>query len=133
MDTLASRLKELRKEKGLTLEQIARDLSTTSMTISRYENGLREPKGDMLNSLANYFNVSIDYLFGRTSERYSISKKEKLDVKKALDELLKDFEDNESLMFDGEPMDKNEFDSFIQSLEVVFTIAKKKHEEKLQK
>jgi len=133
MDTLSTRLKALRKEKGLTLEQVAKDFDTTAITISRYENGIRSPKGETLNALADYFDVSIDYLFARTNERNSLSEKGKADVKKALDEVLVSFESNEGLMFDGEPMDKHEFDSFLQSLEVVFTIAKKKQEEKLRK
>lgn len=132
METLSARLKELRKEKGLTLEQMAIDLDTTKVTLSRYENGIREPKNDTLNLLANYFGVSIDYLFGRTDERYSISIQGQTDVKKALDDVLSSFEDDESLLFDGKPMDKNEFDSFLQSLEVVLTVAKKKQEDKLK-
>ncbi len=132
METLSARLKELRKEKGLTLEQMAIDLDTTKVTLSRYENGVREPKNDTLNLLANYFGVSIDYLFGRTDERCSISIQGQTDVKKALDDVLSSFEDDESLLFDGKPMDKNEFDSFLQSLEVVLTVAKKKQEDKLK-
>ncbi|MFR3499867.1 MAG: helix-turn-helix domain-containing protein, partial [Paraclostridium bifermentans] len=62
METLAFRLRELRKEKGLTLEQMANDLNTTKVTLSRYENGTREPKSEMLSQLSDYFNVSIDYL-----------------------------------------------------------------------
>ena len=44
MKTLGERLKDLRKEKGYTLEQVAEKLNTTKITISRYENNLREPK-----------------------------------------------------------------------------------------
>lgn len=133
MDTLSTRLKALRKEKGLTLEQMAKDFNSTAITISRYENGIRDPKGETLNALANYFDVSIDYLFARTNERNSLSKKGKADVKKTLDEVLLNFESSDGLMFDGQPMNKEEFDSFMQSLEVVLTVAKKKQEEKLRK
>ena len=72
METLAFRLRELRKEKGLTLEQMANDLNTTKVTLSRYENGTREPKSEMLSQLSDYFNVSIDYLFGKKSNFNSI-------------------------------------------------------------
>lgn len=132
METLSNRLKSLRKEKGLTLEQMATDLDTTKVTLSRYENGVREPKGETLNTLANYFNVSIDYLFARTNNRNSLSNEDKADVKVAIDEVLSSLEYSEGLMFDGEPMDKNEFDSFLQSLEVVFTVAKKRQVDKLK-
>lgn len=132
MKTLSNRLKSLRKEKGLTLEQMATDLGTTKVTLSRYENGIREPKGETLNLIANYFNVSIDYLFARTDNRNSLSNEDKVDVKVAIDEVLSSLEYSEGLMFDGEPMDKNEFDSFLQSLEVVFTVAKKRQVDKLK-
>lgn len=132
MKTLSNRLKSLRKEKGLTLEQMATDLGTTKVTLSRYENGIREPKGETLNLIANYFNVSIDYLFARTDDRNSLSNEDKVDVKVAIDEVLSSLEYSEGLMFDGEPMDKNEFDSFLQSLEVVFTVAKKRQVDKLK-
>jgi len=43
---------------------MAKDLNTTKVTLSRYENAKREPKSETLNQLSGYFNVSIDYLFG---------------------------------------------------------------------
>jgi len=65
MATFAERLKQLRKEKDLTIEQLASNLGSAKSTISRYENG-REPKADILQLLAEYFNVSVDYLLGKT-------------------------------------------------------------------
>ena len=60
------RLKELRKKKGLSQLRLATDLNTTQNTISRYETGEREPGIDELIKIADYFNVSVDYLIGRT-------------------------------------------------------------------
>lgn len=60
------RLKELRKEKGLSQLRLATDLHTTQNTISRYETGEREPGIAELIKIADYFNVSVDYLIGRT-------------------------------------------------------------------
>ncbi|MBO3446287.1 hypothetical protein JWF52_17820, partial [Clostridium sp. CCUG 7971] len=61
-----------------------------------------------------------------------LSTKDITDVKKAIDEVLLRFEYSDTLIFDGEPMDKNEFDSFLQSLEVVFNVAKKKQVKNLK-
>lgn len=61
------RLKELRKKKGISQLRLATDLNTTQNTISRYETGEREPGIDDLMKLADYFNVSVDYLLGRTN------------------------------------------------------------------
>ena len=61
------RLKELRKKKGISQLRLATDLNTTQNTISRYETGEREPGIDELIKIADYFNVSIDYLLNRTN------------------------------------------------------------------
>ena len=60
------RLTELRKKKGISQLRLATDLNTTQNTISRYETGEREPGIDELIKIADYFNVSVDYLIGRT-------------------------------------------------------------------
>ena len=63
------RLKLLRKEKNLTQLKLALDLNMTQNTISRYETGEREAGYAELIKIADYFNVSIDYLLERTDKR----------------------------------------------------------------
>ncbi len=60
------RLKELRKKKGISQLKLALDLNTNQNSISRYENGERQADYSMLIAIADYFDVSIDYLLGRT-------------------------------------------------------------------
>lgn len=60
------RLKEIRKSKGISQLKIAMDLNTNQNTISRYETGEREPGITELIKIADYFDVSIDYLLERT-------------------------------------------------------------------
>ena len=60
------RLKELRKERGISQLKLAIALDTTQNTISRYETGAHEPGIKELIRIANYFEVSIDYLLERT-------------------------------------------------------------------
>lgn len=69
MDTLGSKLKKLREESGFTLEYVAKHLKTTKTSIGRYEKNDREPKSEMITSLADFYNVSTDYLLGRTDYR----------------------------------------------------------------
>lgn len=59
------RLRELRKQKKATQEELAKYLNVHKTTYSGYENGTREPSIDTLCKLADYFNVSLDYLVGR--------------------------------------------------------------------
>lgn len=60
------RLQELRKQKKLSQLKVALDLNMNQNSISRYENGEREADYETLLRFADYFNVSLDYLFGRT-------------------------------------------------------------------
>lgn len=60
------RLKMIRKEKGISQLKMALDLHTNQNTISRYETGEREPGINELIKIADYFNISIDYLLERT-------------------------------------------------------------------
>lgn len=60
------RLKEIRKAKGISQLKLAMDLHMNQNTVSRYETGEREPGINELIKIADYFNVSVDYLIGRT-------------------------------------------------------------------
>lgn len=60
------RLKYLREQKGITQLKLAMDLNLNQNSISRYEKGAREADYKTLIMLADYFNVSIDYLLERT-------------------------------------------------------------------
>lgn len=61
------RLKELREKKHISQLKLAMDLGMNQNSISRYENGAREADYKTLIKLADYFDVSIDYLLGRTN------------------------------------------------------------------
>ena len=63
------RLKQLRKERKKSQLQLAFDLNMNQNTISRYENLERQADYDTLIRFADYFDVSIDYLLGRTDNR----------------------------------------------------------------
>lgn len=62
------RLKELRKQKGITQIKLATDLNLSQNSISRYEQGVREADYKTLIMFADYFNVSVDYLLERTDD-----------------------------------------------------------------
>jgi len=67
------RLKELRLEKGLTQEELSKLSGVSFPTISRYENGKRtEPKRSILQTFANFFDVTMDYLAGDSNSRNEI-------------------------------------------------------------
>lgn len=59
-------LKVLRKSKKITQLKLSMDLGVSQELISRYENGSSFPQPQMLITIANYFNCSVDYLLGLT-------------------------------------------------------------------
>ena len=61
------RLRELRKARGITQQKIAMDLNLSQNSVSRYETGEHEAGYDMLIRFADYYQVSIDYILGRTT------------------------------------------------------------------
>ena len=65
----ASRLRALRKERGLTLQQLAKHFNMSHSTLSKYETGNRKPDIEMLKKLSEYYGVSIDYLIGKSPIR----------------------------------------------------------------
>ena len=59
------RLKQLRKAKGVTQDSVASILGITRAAYTNIENGKRQPAFDTMETLADYFGVSVDYLLGR--------------------------------------------------------------------
>lgn len=62
------RLRELRNEKGLTQEQLAKKLNINNRRISNYENNLTQPDIDTIEKFCKFFNVSADYFLGFKDE-----------------------------------------------------------------
>ena len=75
MAEFKDRLKELRLERGLTQQALADMIHVHDaqgmhgMSISGYERGVRKPSFEVLDALADIFNVSLDYLLGNTDHR----------------------------------------------------------------
>lgn len=126
MKTLGERLKDLRKEKGYTLEQVAEKLNTTKVTISRYENNLREPKRETISQFAKLFNVSTDYLHGHTNNKFTLTKEDKMDIKNSLEKLKSELSTHETILFDGEPMCREAIDSLLTAMEIGLSLVKQK-------
>ncbi|WP_024861693.1 helix-turn-helix domain-containing protein [Ruminococcus flavefaciens] len=66
MDSFSEKIRGLRKERNKTQREVAEAIGTDQQTLRRYEHGDRRPDIEILSRLANYFNVSTDYLLGLT-------------------------------------------------------------------
>ncbi|AYD39598.1 helix-turn-helix domain-containing protein [Clostridium fermenticellae] len=87
---IGSKIKKIRESKGLTQKQLAEKIGVTPVTITRYENDNRKPDFDTLEKIADYFNVSIDYLLGRTDSKEIISNPKKDTSVEKISESLSD-------------------------------------------
>lgn len=65
----SERLKELRNKLNISQYKLAKDLNLSRSAISAYELNKRQPDFEMLEKMADYFNVSIDYLIGRSNSK----------------------------------------------------------------
>lgn len=92
-EIFAARLKQLRKEKGITQKQLAEELKISLPSIVHYENAHRFPVSGVLTLMQQYFDVSEDYLLGETDERRPAQKWDD-------PELVQAVSDNLSSLFD---------------------------------
>ncbi|MDM8222988.1 helix-turn-helix transcriptional regulator [Ligilactobacillus salivarius] len=68
-NNIGYRISELRKQAGMSQFQLAKVLNIATSTLGMYETGKREPSLKVMNRIANYFNVTTDYLLGRPEKK----------------------------------------------------------------
>jgi transcriptional regulator with XRE-family HTH domain len=116
--TFGYRLRCLREEKSLSQVELAKHLSITNQSLSQYELDKRMPDANMLKNLANYFEVSIDYLLGRTNDRVEYIETEQGIPKdniiyKTYEEMLSKLKDmlaKEGIISEADPLPKEAID-----------------------
>ncbi|WP_430597774.1 helix-turn-helix domain-containing protein [Enterococcus sp. AZ177] len=69
------RIRNLREDKDLSQEQLAKFLNVSQTTYSRYESGKIDIPSQSLIKLAQYYSTSIDYLVGQTNQKNAYPKK----------------------------------------------------------
>ena len=84
-----ARIKELRLRNRLTQERLARDMNITDVHLRRIESGNRGASMELLIEFAEYFQVSLDYLFLGKSSRANEVKQELNEIKAQLDRIIR--------------------------------------------
>ena len=109
------RLKELRLEADMKQLELGEILEISPSTIGMYEQGRRFPDQEILLKIANFFDVTTDYLFGRTDERNTNIKRNKIDINKnekdieeLIDKTMNQILRQDGLMLNGEIVDDND-------------------------
>lgn len=118
------RLRELRIIKGLKQTELAADLKVGRSTIAMWETNRSAPDVKMLRTIADYFNVSIDYLIG--SDDKTNPSKETKKVPKDLRKLLED----EEIALNGRMMSEEDKEKMLKILEAAFWEAKEANKRK---
>ncbi|ARC32105.1 MULTISPECIES: helix-turn-helix domain-containing protein [Bacillus] len=130
-NTFGEKLKELRVNKGLTVNQLALYSDVSSSQISRIENGKRGiPKPETIKKLAEALQVHYEELMeaaGYVEKNNEttpkpippLSEKDELDIAKRMDEIKKDLQNQDGLMFSGEPMSEEAVESLLDAMEYI--------------
>ena len=132
---LAARIKELRLLNQMTMLQLGELVHVAESTVSLYESGKRQPSYDILHKFAKIFKVSIDYLLGNTDDPTPANKKnapaltneDKRDIAKDLDGFMRSLEGEDTLMFDGEPLDDESKAAIKAAMQVGLEMVKAKN------
>lgn len=98
------RLKRLRKERNLTQQDMADFLGITRQGYAKYENGHAETDLETLKKLANFFNVTTDYLIGNVDNEPDIDSLTDEEIDEEIKEIMKDL----NVWYKDEPKDKRE-------------------------
>lgn len=128
-----NKIRDLRISKNMTMKQTAEALELPYTTYVNYEKGAREPNSEVLIKIADFYNVSIDYLMGRTldsAKTYVLSEKDERDIAKDLEQLLIQLDSGEGLMFDGDPMSDEARASIRAAMKLGLEAAKVKNKER---
>lgn len=128
------RLELLLKEKGITAYKLAQDTGVSTATLTSWKQGKYVPKPEKLQKIADYFGVTLDYLYGKSDGKTTstqeenatlLSQKDERDIAKRLEATLADLENSqEALMFSGDPLDDQTRELLKASLENSIRIAK---------
>lgn len=130
MNSLGSNIKHLRESNNLNQKELASKLNIGISTLSQYENNVRVPSDDIKIKIADYFNVTVDYLLGRSSNP-KLSRKNELDIQKSLQEMKENYSKGAlQMQIDGEELDDEIIEYILDNLEDALTIAKIKAKEK---
>lgn len=122
METIGDRILNLRKKLDKTQKEICASIGITEVTLSRYENNIREPKGEIISKIATSLGTTTDYLLGRTDIQNEYKKNKTLDEQ--LQEVLNKLQDNNSaLMFKGEAINDATKEALLISLKNTLDLA----------
>lgn len=127
---LLERIDLLISEKKMTRAELERKLNFSHGSLRNWNKSI--PSGDKIQKVADYFDVSTDYLLGRTDKRryYKLSEKEKNDIAIQAEELIEGITNGENLNFYGEPATKDQKDRLLIAIKTAMEMNKEEAKQK---
>lgn len=123
---------ELCRKNGLTPSGAAAKIGFNRASVTMWKNTGKAPKEELLVKIADYFNVTTDYLLGKESEQKkapTLTHKDERDIARNLEKIMTDLENSGDLMFDGDPMSDEARESIRSALKLGLEAAKLKNKE----
>ncbi|QLQ50932.1 helix-turn-helix transcriptional regulator [Lactiplantibacillus plantarum] len=104
MASLKTKIKDLALSEHITIAELERTLGFANGSISKWDK--QSPSADRLQKVANYFDVSADYLLGNTDKKhyYDLSEKDIHDIGREVDRMIAGLKSNAVVNYYGEPM-----------------------------
>lgn len=133
-DILRNNIIRLREERGWSQAELARRINMNNTALNKVEKGVRKLSSAELDELASAFNVSTDYLLGRSNEKkepyYELSNKEKNDIALQAEKLMEGIESGENLNFYGEPATEEQKERLLIAVQTAMEMNKRKAKKK---
>ena len=123
-------LKLLRKQHNLSQKEIGNIFHASQNTVSQWENGTRKPSSDIIQEIADYFDVSVDYLLGRQEQLPELNSKDKREIQEILDDTEQQLLSQDGLMFDGSPATDEDVQKIIMAMKMGMEMIKKENKAK---
>lgn len=131
-----------RKEKGFTCESLGNLINVQKSAVSKYERDEIQPSKDILLKMSEVLDCTTDYLYGLTDDPKPLNKpvendydsklnaRDRRDIAKQFKKMIEDFDGDEALIFDGEPVDDETRELLKISIENTLKLAKVMAKEK---
>ena len=130
---IGDRLKSLRIRSKKSQKEMGEFLGITRQGYSKYVRGESEPDINTLNTLAEYFDVTVDYLTGKSIQQQTLTEKDRKDIAKRMEKITEDLCKNEGLSFFGEPISDEVKESLIDAIKHIVTDAQIKNKKYIPK
>ena len=127
---IGNTIRELRKEKKMSQSALGKFIGGSQTTVTAWETGRAEPSSTFISKLADLFNVSTDYLLGRSDNKkkpyYELTDKEKKDIALQAEKLMEGIESGENLNFYGEPATEEQKERLLIAVQTAMEMNKRK-------